>query len=199
MAGLRIVLVWVYRGDLPEGRRRFGIRYGHQVISLLDSHGDRLYRLLVRLTLREDVADDLFQDLVVKLAQARGFAAADNSYAYARTAAVNLVFNWIRSRRRVQPIKGVDRPADDPPAWSQLVDAEEIQRMLDHIRDLRERDRLILVMRYFDEASYLEISQVIGGTPHGARSRCHRAIKRLRVAMGADERSSPGTRSEVRS
>jgi DNA-directed RNA polymerase specialized sigma24 family protein len=69
------------------------------VAALLNCHGERLYRLLVRLTLREDVAEDLLQDLAVKLSQASGFAAAENPYAYARRAAVNLAFSWITHLR----------------------------------------------------------------------------------------------------
>jgi RNA polymerase sigma factor (sigma-70 family) len=152
---------------------------------LLNCHGERLYRLLVRLTLREDVAEDLLQDLVVKLAQASTFAAAENPYAYARKAAVNLAFSWIRSRRRGREhvVESIDPPADDPPPWSRLVRSEDIRRVLDHMEDLGERDRLILAMRYFDDAGFEEIAQVIGGTGHQARGLCHKAIRQLRTAM----------------
>ena len=67
---------------------------GERVISLLNSHGERLYRLLVRMTLCEEVAEDLLQDLAVKLSAADGFVVADQPYAYARRAAVNLAFSW---------------------------------------------------------------------------------------------------------
>ena len=149
----------------------------------MNEHGRRLYRLLVRLTLREDVAEDLLQDLAVKLCQARGFAAADEPYAYARKTAMNLAFSWLRRRRPRLSLDGFDHSSEERPAWSKLVRAEEIQRVLDRMDELSERDRLILTMRYFDEAGYDEISRVLGTTPKGARGLCHKAIARLRKAV----------------
>lgn len=174
---------------------------GHagSVMSLLNADGDRLFRLLVRLTLREDVAEDLLQDLVLKLASSSGFATADNAYAYARKAALNLAFNWIRSRRRrrEEPVESLDGAADLPPTWSRLAKAEDIRRVLDHMGALADRDRLILAMRYFDDAAYAEIAQVIGSTSGQARALCHKAIRRLRTAMGESDRSGLDARAEV--
>lgn len=166
---------------------------------MLNCSGERLYRLLVRLTLREDVAEDLLQDLVVRLSRARGFAAAENPHAYARKAAVNLAFSWIRSRRheREQTLETFDHPADDQPPWSRLVRAEDIRRVLAQMERMGDRDRLILAMRYFDEAGFEEIAQVIGGTDHQARALCHKAMARLRKAVVEHDRRVLGPRAEV--
>ena len=80
------------------------------MIALLNAQGPQLYRLLLRLTLREDVAEDLLQDLTMNLSQADGFAQATHPYAYARTSATNLAFNWIRSQRRALPLDRCDLP-----------------------------------------------------------------------------------------
>lgn len=144
------------------------------------------------------MADDLLQDLVVKLSQADTFDTAENPYAYARRAAVNLAFSWIRTRRRdrEQAVEDFDHPDSDPPVWSKLVRAEDIRRVLDHMEDLGDRDRFILAMRYFDEAGFDEIAQVIGGTKDQARALCHKAIRRLRTAMTQRDRSLLEPRTE---
>ena len=64
-----------------------------RLMQLLDERGEALYALLLRATLREDVAEDLLQDLFLRLEGSTGFAGADNTYAYARTAAVRLAFD----------------------------------------------------------------------------------------------------------
>ena len=196
---LRFGLAGVWGDGSIERRGSVVIGQDCQVTALLKAHGERLYRLLVRLTLREDVAEDLLQDLAVKLSQAGGFAGAENAYAYARKAAVNLAFSWIRSRRRKreQPVENLDRPGDDPPAWSRLVRVEEIRRMLAHMEELNDRDRLILAMRYFDEAGFEEIAGVIGGNSHQARAFCHKAIRQLRAAMMRAQRPAFDARREV--
>jgi len=150
------------------------------------------------MTLREDVAEDLLQDLVVKLAQADGFAHAENPYAYARTATINLAFSWHRGRRKEQAIEGADYPTGDPPPWSNLVKMEEIQRMLEYMGNLGEQDQLILTMRYFDEASYDEVARVVGGTAHQACGLCHKAIRRLRAKMIEPKGGKFQTRTEVK-
>lgn len=165
------------------------------IIALLNTHGERLYRLLLRLTLREDVADDLLQDLVVKLSQASGFTSAAQPYAYARATATNLAFSWMRRRRPERSLEYFDYQAHEMPPWSKMVRTEEIQQMLDAMDTLSERDRVILVMRYFDEAGYDDICRVIGCTVHQARALRHKAVGRLRAAMiqaKPDGRESPG-------
>ena len=49
---------------LPDGR---------DALSLLEAEGPRLYALLARITLREDVAEDLMQELFLKLNRSRPF------------------------------------------------------------------------------------------------------------------------------
>ncbi len=171
---------------------------GERVISLLSSHGERLYRLLVRMTLCEQVAEDLLQDLLVKLSAADGFVEADRPYAYARRAAVNLAFSWIRGRKRVVSLEADAQVAADSPPWLKLVEAEEIQLLLDHMESLADRDRTILVMRYFDEASYTEIGEAVGQTAHQVRGLCHKAIKRLRAVMHDADGENLAQRTEVK-
>lgn len=48
-----------------------------KVLELLQHNGPRIHRLLTRLTLSEDVAADLMQDLFLKLRSSDGFACAE--------------------------------------------------------------------------------------------------------------------------
>lgn len=50
-------------------------------------HGERLYATLTRLTLRRAVADELMQELFLRLSQSDGFDAASDKAAYAWRAA----------------------------------------------------------------------------------------------------------------
>lgn len=197
---LRLAIDGVQRCEPANRRGRDVIGPDRKLIALLNEHGERLYRLLLRLTLREDAAEDLLQDLVVKLSQADSFATADNPYAYARRAAVNLAFSWIRRRRRDRErnVGEVEVSADDPPPWARLVNVEDIRRVIELMEGLSERDRLLLTMRYFDEASYDEIAVAAGGTAHQTRALCHKAIRQLRAAMGEADGRAVLARTEVK-
>jgi hypothetical protein len=52
------------------------------LLSILDRHGAELHALFCRLTLRADAAEDLLQDLFLKLRSSAGFARADNRKGY---------------------------------------------------------------------------------------------------------------------
>lgn len=154
------------------------------LMRLLDERGAELHGLLFRLTMREDVAEDLLQDLFLRLSTSEGFADARNAYAYARTAAIRLAFDWRRSRR-VRPAESV---ADEPvgPSRSPLADAiesEQIDRVLAAMQQLADAQREIIAMRYLQQMSYEDIAGQLDVTAHQARARCAKAMRRLRAML----------------
>lgn len=162
-----------------------GIQYVEQVMTLLDTDGRRLHALLVRLTLRVDVAEDLLQDLTLRLAGSEGFAGASKPYAYARTTATNLVMDWRRRNSARYRRESAIAKLEGVPAHP-LVDlgqAELIDRMLDELTHLSERDRGLIVMRFMDAMGYEQIGEVIGKTGKQARGLCFHAVRRLRERM----------------
>jgi RNA polymerase sigma-70 factor (ECF subfamily) len=163
-----------------------------RLLKLVDAEGPRLYRLLARLTLREDVADDLLQELVVRLSQADGFQRADDAFAYARRAAIHLAFDWRRGgkrRRRTEPL-GEAPTIPAPNLLGKLVDREDLERVLAALEGLSQLSRSCLVLHYMEQLSYTEVAEQLDMTPHQVRAACHKGIRRLRKMMGA-EPSSP--------
>jgi len=64
------------------------------LLAMLDRSGPHLHVLLTRLTLREDVAEELMQELFLKLSRSDGFRRAHDPVAYACRAATHLAFDW---------------------------------------------------------------------------------------------------------
>jgi RNA polymerase sigma factor (sigma-70 family) len=171
------------------------------VTVLLESHGTRLHALMYRLTLRADVADDLLQDLAVRLAGAGAFAAAASPYAFARTAATRLAMDWHRRqrpRRNETATVDLDTLAHDSagdPAAS-LVHREQWEGLLAHLATLDERDQTLLTMRYLDGCDFEQIAAETKSTPHRVRGLVHKALGRLRQRLGVGRDNRP-RRSEV--
>src|SRR5262245_22798320 len=90
---------------------------GNGVLRLLEVHGAELHALLARLTLRAGVAEDLLQELFLKLRGSAGFVRADDRKAYAIRTAIHLAFDWRRRRRTAEPL--LTEPATE--AGSPLV------------------------------------------------------------------------------
>jgi RNA polymerase sigma factor (sigma-70 family) len=145
-----------------------------------------LYALLVRLTLREDVADDLLQELVVRLSQSDGFQQADDPLQYARRAAIHLAFDWHRRKKRQGKVEGLlEEPATATASpLNVLIAREDFEQILASMEQLSELSRTCLVLHYIEQLSYFEIAGQLGTTPHQVRGLCHKGIRRLQQLMG---------------
>jgi len=163
-----------------------------ELLELLDKSGANLYALLTRLTLREDIAEELMQELFIKLINSRSFDKAGNPEAYARRAAINLAFDWRRSRKR-NPLRldQIREPAsNDGSPLDKLVQAEELDEILNAIGRLKGSYREAFVMRYIQQEPYDYIAEQLGKTAHHVRALCSRASNRLRNILGHNQSQS---------
>jgi RNA polymerase sigma-70 factor (ECF subfamily) len=170
-----------------------------KLLDFLEKSGPNLYALLTRLTLRQDVAEDLMQELFIKLSTSRAFDRAENPFAYAYKAAANLAFDW-RQKRRRQHISLIDvrEPASNANSpLSKLAQKEQLQQVLDAIGQLTELLRQAFVMRHIQQNSYQEIAQMLGRDQHHVRVLCSRAMTQLRSLLESNEPQS--SRKEVSS
>ena len=157
-----------------------------ELCELLDKSGASLYALLTRLTLREDVAEELMQEIFIKLSKYNGLRKIQDWNAYAYRAAVNLAFDWRRRQKRA--CLSLD---DVPPLASKdnsplinLINSEQSQEMLEAISRLNKAPRQAIVMHYIQQQSYEDIAKQINKTTHQVRALCHNAINRLRDLLG---------------
>ena len=163
-----------------------------ELLELLDKSGADLYALLTRLTLREDVAEELMQELFIKLNNSRGIGSVANWNAYARRAAINLAFDWRRSQKQtVLTLGQVSEPVsnDDSPL-GKLIHSEELTETLDAVGRLKKSSREVLIMRYLQQESYDNIADQLGKTSHHVRALCSRAIRNLRDVLGSNDHQS---------
>ncbi|MEM9418467.1 MAG: sigma-70 family RNA polymerase sigma factor [Planctomycetota bacterium] len=153
-------------------------------MALLDADGKLLHARLWRLTQRADVAEELMQDLVIKLAASDSFAQADRPLAFALRSATNLALDWRRKQVRRGPVASwsdgaeVAGEPDEPSA--RLERDEELTQLLDALAQMKPTDRVVLTMRYLEDADYDMVGQAIGKTADQARGLCSKAVGRLR-------------------
>ncbi len=165
-----------------------------ELLELLDRSGANLYALLTRLTLREDIAEELMQELFIKLINSRSFDKAGNPEAYAHRAAINLAFDWRRSRK-LNPLRldQIREPAsNDSSPLGKLVQAEELEEILNAIGQLKKVPREAFVMRYIQQESYDYIAEQLGKTSHHVRALCSRALNHLRDILGHNRHRCSG-------
>ncbi|MHC4691422.1 MAG: RNA polymerase sigma factor [Planctomycetota bacterium] len=170
-------------------RGRFLIERQRKILKLLDTSGADLHRLLARLTLREDVVGDLLQELFIRLCNSKAFDKAENPFAYAHRAAVNLAFEWRRKRKTAcQPLEENCLEAEnDSSAIGKMIQAEELQQVFNAAVKLNDLARNVVVMHYIEQKSYEEIAQRLGKKPHYMRSLCSKAMARLRELLASEK------------
>jgi RNA polymerase sigma factor (sigma-70 family) len=158
-----------------------------RLMALLDSDGARLHALLYRLTLRADLAEELMQELFLRLSTNITFASAEHPFAYARRVAINLAMEKRRSRQ-ADPTAGAIA-ADEALVQSassplgELIRAEQLEQILDGLSELPELSRECFVLRFIEDESYDAIGKRIGKTPHQARGLCHAAVREIRTML----------------
>ncbi|MHC4203525.1 MAG: RNA polymerase sigma factor [Planctomycetota bacterium] len=160
-----------------------------ELLELLDKSGAELFALLTRLTLREDVAEELMQELFIKLNNSTGSSKVANWDAYARRAAINLAFDWRRNKKRTFLSMGqvIEPVSNDDSPLGKLIQSEKLAETLDAIGKLKKTSREVLVMRYLQQESYDNIAEQLGKTSHQVRALCSRAIRNLRDALGSNK------------
>jgi RNA polymerase sigma-70 factor (ECF subfamily) len=167
-------------------------KHSQKLLEFLERSGPPLYALLTRLTLREDVAEDLMQELFIRLSNSRALDNAQNRDAYARRCAINLAFDWRqRKRQDALPLDGICEPAsNDNSPLAKLIQKEELEEVLDAIGKLTGQSREAFIMRYIEQYSNEEIAKDVGKQPHQVRALCSRAMGQLRDLVNGKPHST---------
>lgn len=159
------------------------------LLRLLDEHGGRLHVLLVKLTLSEDAAEDLLQDLFLRLSCSNGLLRAASPERYLFRTAINLAFAW---RKRNQRARSTGELSDGciTSSSDQLIERvvrrEQVQLILVAMDRLPATSRELLTLRYLEGLSYDEMATILNSTPHRVRALCSKAIVRLRTRVSVD-------------
>ena len=164
-------------------------RYEGAFEALFQRYYQRIYAVLYRLV--GDEADDLAQEVFLKLYYCPPQRAESELAAWLYRVATNLGYNALRARKRWESRRdalgteahGADWQAEapSPEAW---VERQEEQR---HVRRalarLKKREAIILVLRYSD-LSYRQIADVLGVAPGSVGTLLARAERTFERAYG---------------
>ena len=138
----------------------------------------RVYRFVRRRVESADIAEELAADVFRVVWQKWGDEPRTD-IAWLLTVARNLVGNAYRSRDRQQALQDKLRAA----AVVRGGEDSGIAAVQDALAQLRDKDRDILQLAYWDELSTAEIAGVLGCSESSAKVRLHRARAAFRKHM----------------
>ena len=156
--------------------------------TLYDLHERPLYLYILRLVGGEGDAQDVFQDVWVRMFKLRGERASVTKFSgLLFTIARNLSMNAIRNRK-VLPETSIDDVSADFEVGlrSREVDDADIREMLERaLAQLPLVQREAFILREYNGYSYQEIGEITGSTMVTAKTRAWRGRERLRKMISA--------------
>ena len=134
-----------------------------------------MVRLATLLVGSPAIAEEVVQDAFVAVSER--WDSVDHPGAYLRTSVVNGCAQVLRRRTIEQRYRAARVEVADSEIPEQLI---ELRRALDRLTD---RQRLVVVLRYFADLPDAEIAEALGVQPSTVRSLSHRAVAALRKEL----------------
>jgi RNA polymerase sigma-70 factor (sigma-E family) len=167
----------------PPATADMGWSADSAVVELYAAHYRSLVYLAAALVRDIPTAEEVVQDAFVAMHGGwQRLRDADNALAYLRQAVVNRCRSALRHRAVVGPSlqKG---PPDRPRAAHDALVALERDTVRAALRDLPDRQREAIVLRYYADLSEEEIAAAMGISRGAARSHTARGMSALRAAL----------------
>ena len=165
---------------------------------LVSAYQDRLVGLLTHLVNERDAAEDLAQEVFLRVYRARkGYVPTAKFSTWLFRIAQNLASNSRRGRRRRRevPFAGSSEVSDSRPQEAlvpeksafipnrQLAKREVQAVVRDALEELGERQKLAVLLHKFEGMSYADIAETMEMSPQAVKSLLSRARESLRVRL----------------
>lgn len=163
---------------------------------LYDRYFDRVYSLVFNQVDRNrDVAEDIVQEtFLAALKSAKGFKGRSSAYTWLCSIAYHKVADHYRrqSRERKRMVSGVDvdtidvseNPGRQPQPDSLIESAETRQVVNEALSKLPWDYRQVLILKYVEELSVQEISQIMDRSPKSIEGLLTRSRRALQTQLG---------------
>lgn len=156
---------------------------------LFERHCDRVYRLVMRMVQRPEVAEDVVSD--VFLALQRNLHRLDPSrdpWPFIVTIASNRCRDLVTSKRWREPARSLETAADQTSAAQEdpLARDEREAAVRAALTRLPPLTRMIVVLRVWEDRPHGDIARIVGTHPASVRKQYSRALNELQRHLGRE-------------
>jgi RNA polymerase sigma factor (sigma-70 family) len=158
---------------------------------LLNKYQQKIYWHVRRLVIDHDDADDLVQDVFIKVwKNLEKFRSDSQLYTWIYRIASNESITFLnkKKQRNNTPLDEVSLELTETLVASSYFNGDKIQMKLQQaILTLPDKQRLIFNMKYYDELKYEEISEITGTSVGALKASFHIAVKKVEAFMLNDD------------
>ena len=144
-----------------------------------------VFNAILRMVRDRDEAEDLTQTAFLKAyEQLKSFDPRHKFFSWLYRIALNEALNYIKRRRRLDPLDGQWASAARSPEAA-LVGSDLSRHVQDALMSLSADYRTVLVLRHFEGCSYDEIAAIVGVPEKTVKSRLFSARSQLKERLEA--------------
>lgn len=167
----------------PETRN-----YGFNM--LVRAYQKRVYWLVRKMVIDHDDANDLTQEVFIKVHKAIGnFREDAQLFTWIYRIATNECLSYLSKKRKrfFLPLEDVSKELAGKLDNSSLVSGDEIQKKLQlAILKLPDKQRLVFNMKYFEDMTYEDMSEVTNTSVGALKASFHHAVKKIEEYLESD-------------
>jgi len=157
---------------------------------IVRKYQERLYWHVRRLVIDHDDSNDIIQNTWIKVFQnLNSFRADSKLYTWLYRIATNEALAFLNKKRKVFFIawNDVEEQLSNSLVADELFSGNEIQAKFQKaILKLPEKQRVVFNMKYFDELTYEDISDVLKTSVGALKASYHHAVKKIEKYMTED-------------
>ena len=150
---------------------------------VVQKYTPRIYKMIYNMTKNYEITEDLTQDVFINAWKGfKSFRGDSSIYTWLYRIALNTVFKYRKQQARKGKIISIDDivPPETPNNPEKfLVNKNDRQIIRKMLYLLPRKHQEILVLRYYEDFDYLNISEILGIPIGTVRSRLHRALINL--------------------
>ncbi|MGX5688186.1 RNA polymerase sigma factor [Arcticibacter tournemirensis] len=158
---------------------------------LLKKYQQKIYWHIRRLVINHDDADDLVQDVFIKVwKNLDNFQNNSQLYTWLYRIATNECLTFLNKKKQQNniPLDEVAYDLADSLAEGSYFDGNNAQMKLQKaLLTLPEKQRLVFNMKYFDDLKYEEISDVLGTSVGALKASFHHAVKKIEAYLSNND------------
>ncbi|MBR1406240.1 MAG: RNA polymerase sigma factor [Bacteroidales bacterium] len=154
---------------------------------IVRDYSERIYWHVRRFVNSHEDADDLVQDIFIKIwAALPSFRGESQLFTWVYRIATNEALNFVRREKVRAALRfssldaEMERRIDADPYFNGSAAERELSKA---VARLPEKQRLVFILRYYDELPYEEMSAILGTSAGALKASYHIAQEKIRAAL----------------